>query len=82
MFVKTVYRPVEEFSIPDFPDVVFVELEQGGDLEISFVVKGGNGRHERNQAARRFNAAMIEYGCRQGDLRFCDIDDAKILPAS
>jgi hypothetical protein len=65
-------------SLSDFPDVEFIELETGEGEPQAFVVSGSH-RGDRETAAKRFEAAMIEFGCRFGDMEFHDVDDLEHL---
>lgn len=68
-------------SIPDFPSVAFIELQTGADEPCAFVVTGAC-RGERDTAAKRFEAALIEFGCKFGDLELLelyDVDDCEHL---
>lgn len=65
-------------SISDFPSVAFIELQTGADEPCAFVVTGAY-RGDRDTAAKRFEAAMIEFGCKFGDLELYDVDDCEHL---
>ncbi len=63
-------------SIADFPSVAFIELQTGADEPQAFVVTGAC-RGDRDTAAKRFEAALIEFGCKFGDLELYDVDDCE-----
>lgn len=65
-------------SIADFPSVAFIELQTGADEPQAFVVTGAC-RGDRDTAAKRFEAALIEFGCKFGDLELYDVDDCEKL---
>jgi hypothetical protein len=71
-------RVQETLSIAEYPDVRFLLLEPiDVDDPVALVTTGAT-RDVRDNATRRFRAALIEFGCFARDLAFFDADEVNV----
>jgi hypothetical protein len=71
------YEVKAVFSTAEYPEVTFTQLEPHDDNDPVSMIVSGSTRGDRENAAKRFAAALVEYGCRVEDMVFHDAEDVE-----